>query len=428
MIHNNSPFKLYLFAGLILLTLIGGFGLNSAPTQAQDAPSAAGVTSQPQATDSAFYLPLTFSDHSPRLARRIGFSTTASPVSRYPEIRSLNAGWYVDWQVNPSATRPGGIRYMPMIRMHQKLTCANYTTPDRVACPYVEPHAYEYSPDAATIHAYAQAHPGLTWLVGNEMDRLDWAGGGQDEMLPTLYPRAYKELYDIIKAADPTAKVAIGGVIQTTPLRLGYLTTVWNKYKEYYGVDMPVDVWNVHAFVVTELCRNEQRAGQQVLLCYGAGVPPGADSLEGDYVGEDWKHIDRDTFGRQMRAFRAWMRDRGQQNKPLIVTEYGVLYKSVPCGNGCPDPDQYNLEDPEVVHNFMLWTFDYFLNTKDCNLSAIDDCRLVQEWAWFSLEDVLWDFNPYTTLFDRNTGQIQPAGEKFRDYVNANYEGLSAGY
>lgn len=424
MLRTTTPLKLCLLTGLALLTLLAGFRLNRAATQAQDAPAAAAATTQAQTADSLLYLPLAFNEYNPRIARRIGFSTSVSPVSLYPAIRSLNAGWYVDWVVNANAVQPGGARYLPMVRMHQKLTCPVNTTPDRVACPYVEPHAYEYSPDAASITAYAQANPGLTWLIGNEMDRLDWAGGGQDEMLPTLYPRAYKEITDIIKTADPTAKLAIGGVIQPTPLRLGYLTTVWNKYKEYYGVEMPVDVWNVHAFVVSEECRQETSG----LICYGGGVPPGANTLQGDYLGQDWKHIDRTTFEKQIRAFRGWMKDRGQQKKPLIVTEYGVLYVETACINGCPNPAQYNLKDPDVIHSFMLWTFDYFLNARDCNLSEIDDCHLVQEWAWFSLEDVQWEFNPYTTLFDRATREIQPAGEKFRDYTNANFEALSRGY
>jgi hypothetical protein len=125
------------------------------------------------------------------------------------------------------------------------------------------------------------------------------------------------------------------------------------------------------------------------------------------------------TFDQQIRAMRQWMKDRGQQEKPLIVTEYGVLYTSVPCNNSCPNAAQYDLTNADVVHDFMLWTFDYFLNTKDCDLGyGADDCRLVQRWAWFSLEDVEWEFNPHTVLFDRNTKAILPAGQKFRDYSN----------
>ncbi len=369
--------------------------------------------------ESRLFLPILTNDYDAQLADRMGFGTSVSNISVYPEIRSLKAGWYVDWRVNRNAQRPSGIEYMPMVRMHQTVSCGNYVMPDRAACPYVKPHEYTYVPSANTITAMAQERPGLTWLLGNEMDRLDWEGGGQDEMLPELYAVAYKELYDLIKGADPTAKIAIGGIIQATPMRLNYLTKVWDTYQNLYGTEMPVDVWNVHAFIASEFCQWERPdGGERVLRCYGAGVPPGETAKQGSYVGEDWKHIDRPTFDQQIRAFRAWMKERGQQQKPLIVTEYGVLYSSVPCNNDCPDPDAYNLEDPNVVHGFMLWTFDYFMNTKDCDLGyAADDCRLVQRWAWFSLEDVEWEFNPHTVLFDRDNKNITLAGQRYRDYA-----------
>lgn len=376
---------------------------------------------QSTSKDSRLFLPMVAQDFDANLADRLGFGTSVSSINVYPEIRSLKAGWYVDWRVNRNAARPAGIEYVPMVRMHQTVSCGNFVMPDRSACPYVEPYEYTYSPNAASITSMAQANPGLTWLLGNEMDRLDWPGGGQDEMLPELYAEAYHELYNIIKAADPTAKVAIGGIIQATPLRLEYLTTVWDTYQSRYGEEMPVDIWNVHAFIAGELCQWERPdGGERVLRCYGAGVPPGATEKQGAYIGEDWKHIDRVTFDEQIRAFRSWMKERGQQQKPLIVTEYGVLYTSVVCNNTCPDPDQYNLQDPNVVHGFMLWTFDYFMDTKDCDLGyAADDCRLVQRWAWFSLEDVEWEFNPHTVLFDRDSKAITDAGRKYRDYAEA---------
>lgn len=379
-----------------------------APTESKNSSSAA----------TTVFMPLLANDFNGQLSDRMGFGTTAASIKNYPEIRSLNAGWYVDWGASANAARPGGIEYMPMVRLHQLLTCGKYVQPDRTACPYVEPHAYEYSPSADRIKAIAQKRPGMTWLIGNEMDRLDWKDGGQDEMLPDLYAEAYHELHGLIKAADPTAKIAIGGIIQPTPLRLQYLTTAWDTYKSRYGTDMPVDVWNVHAFVASEFCQWEKPDGSdRVLRCYGAGVPPGATVKQGSYIGEDWKHIDRATFAEQIRAMRQWMKDRGQQQKPLIVTEYGVLYTSVVCNNSCPNAAEYDLTNADVVHRFMLWTFDYFLNTKDCDLGyGADDCRLVQRWAWFSLEDVQWEFNPHTVLFDRDTKAILPAGQLFREY------------
>lgn len=429
-----SPYLLPV--ALVALLITGGLITYSWTAHAQDAvvlpdsPGPETPTVTAAAAESMFYMPLTFNDHNPRRSPRIGFGTSSNPVTNAGDVRVLNAGWYVDWIVNSNPVRPGGMEYMPMVRVHQKLACGIGVTADREKCPYL--NEYEYSPNASAITAFAQANPGSTWLLGNEMDRVDWPGGGrQDEMQPTLYPVFYKEVYDIIKAADPTAKVAIGGVIQATPLRLQYLTTIWDTYKQLYGSDMPVDVWNVHNFINAEFCQKEDIAGGKELICYGGAIPPGSNTLIGAYYGEDWRHIDRVTFDAQIRAMRQWMKDRGQQEKPLIITEYGVLYKKIgDCpqplpGGGCGDPNWVDLTNPQVIQDFMLWTFDYFADTKDCAIGYVaDDCRLVQRWAWFSLENVGWDFNLHGMLFDHNVKQLAPAGERFRQYTLSNYEKL----
>lgn len=385
-----------------------------------ETPAAVAATTNLTA-ENAVYMPLIPNDYNARLAPRIGFGTSSIPVTSVGDVRALNAGWYVDWIVNTNVIRPAGMEYMPMVRVHQKLACPFGTTADRKKCPYLQ--EYEYAPSASVIEAFAKANPGSTWLLGNEMDRVDWPGGRQDEMQPTLYPKFYHEVYNLIKNADPTAKVAIGGVIQATELRLKYLSKIWTTYQELYGTEMPVDVWNVHNFINAEFCHYED--GE--LVCYGGAVPPDSTVLEGAYYGEDWLHIDREVFGKQIRNMRQWMKERGQQQKPLIVTEYGVLYDKIGCrlpgANGtCNDPNWVNLEDPKVIHDFMLWTFDYFADTKDCNIGyAADDCRLVQRWAWFSLEDVGWQFNEHGALFDLKTKQLTEAGQLFRQYTSTNY-------
>jgi len=148
---------------------------------------------------------------------------------------------------------------------HQDLTCPlnSENAWNRDVCPYAEPHSYQVKPSLTDIGAVAQAQPGALWLVGNEIDRRDWYRGGQDEMLPELYATAYHDIYTAIKAADPTAQVAIGGLIQATPLRLAWLDRMWESYTQQYGTDMPVDVWNVHNFVLREVFQN-----------YGANIPP----------------------------------------------------------------------------------------------------------------------------------------------------------
>jgi hypothetical protein len=416
-----------LFVGLAIVVCAA---FSPQVASAQDAAS----DTAPQETTS-FHLPLVMNDYTPQMADRLGYGVGIFKITDFPEIRSLQAGWYVDWRVTPNPLRPGGIEYMPTVRMHQNLTCPIGTTADRTLCPYVEPHSYTYWPDQATLEATAKANPGMTWLVGNEPDRIDGCCQTyQDEMLPTLYPVAYHEIYHIIKAADPTAKVAIAGIVQMTPMRQQYLDIVWAKYQELYGEKMPVDVWNVHNFIGSEFCRQEINANKQAeRVCYSMAVPPGIAGDIGSYYGEDWRHVHKPTFDQQIRAMRQWIKDNDDMNKPLIVTEYGVLFPTL-CPNKEPVERQkcinyygsnyVELEDPAVVQDFMIWSFEYFSNTKDCNLSGVDDCRLVQRWAWYSLQDDGWGFNPYGALFDTPTRNITATGTLFRDYARAKWQDL----
>ena len=366
-------------------------------------------------TDSTTFLPLVSTNtRSVPLAARIGYGLTASALSVYTDVADLGAGWYLDWGVRVTPERPAAMEYVQMIRVHQKLACAAYYHSDRNVCPYATPLDYVYAPGRETIEAAAIANPGSLWLIGNEMDRIDWAyctewqgshcktiaHSGQDEILPETYAVAYHDLYTMIKAADPTARVAIGGVIQATPLRLQYLTAIWDHYQAIYTDTMPVDVWNVHNFIIQEQAHS-----------WGADIPAGITATVGSYVDEPQTHIDLTIFDAQIRAFRQWMKDRGQQHKPLIVSEYGVLFHNGLMG--------LPANDAEAIRDFMTDTFDYFYNTKDCTLGdPSDQCRLVQMWNWYSLDDIWGSFNPYARLYDPNTKQMTVTGERFRAYIS----------
>ncbi len=415
-----------------LLVLVWVMG-SVMPVKAQGTQPETGPTDIPTNT---VLLPLIVNDLGPT-AYRMGYGSTTGSITRYPELRSLMAGWYTNWAAAINPIRPNSVEYVQMIRVHQKLACGDYYNANRTTCPYALPIGYNSSLDPATIQAIAQANPNSVWLIGNEMDRLDFNACtlyegiicktfiplGQDEMTPEAYAQAYHDLYAIIKAADPTARVAIGGLIQPTPLRLQWLTIAWDTYKTTYNADMPVDIWNIHNFILREV------KGE-----YGAEVPPGLpkNPTKGLYATDDWTHIDHTLFDQQIRAMRQWMKDRGQQQKPLVITEYGVLYSH--CVKKAKGVCTEDLGSEQVTQDFMLWTFDYFLNTKDCNLGyADDDCRLVQRWLWFSLDHagtlengtLSFGANPYASLFDSVTFQIRSAGQKFRQYVQDHFTQLS---
>jgi hypothetical protein len=306
---------------------------------------------------------------------RFGAAKAINSIFSYDpnDIKQLRLGWYVNWGVF-GWDEPYGIEYAPMVRVKQlKDDGAGNPVDCCVDCAYLEPHAYTTTPSLAEIATLAAAHPGKLWLLGNEIERVDWAssGGGcahQDEILPEVYATAYHDLYSAIKDADPTAQVAIGGVIQATPLRLEYLSRMWDAYQTQFGEDMPVDVWNVHGFVL-----------QEVAGSWGADIPAGIDETEGMlYTPVESK--DFTIVQDHLIDMRQWMADRGQQNKPLIITEYGVLMPE------WIDPAELTYED--VRDDFMLPSFEFFLNYTDASIGyPADGNRLVQRWNWYSLDD-----------------------------------------
>jgi len=115
-------------------------------------------------------------------------------------------------------------------------------------------------------------------------------------------------------------------------------------------------------------------------------------------------HDDLEIFEQQVFAFRRWMKANGEREKPLIISEYGILM-----------PADYGF-DQRRVRDFMYATFDFFLTAADDELGyGADGNRLVQRWAWYSLSD-----RTYATgnLFDPDTQQITPLGLAYADYIS----------
>ncbi len=399
---------LLLFVGLALI-------LSLQVVFAEGVPSAWSLGEQPELTlTPQVYLPLVARNYVTPLWR-FGAAVARRSLSEYPRayIVGLRLGWYVDWTVTPDAPRPNGIEYVPIVRVKQLKDQNGTPTTCCVDCPYFQingQYTYTVSPSWTVIETTARTNPGLLWVIGNEIERRDWGQGycaRQDEILPELYARAYHEIRQFILNVDPTAKFAIGGVIQATPLRLKYLDRVWNAYQREYGEPMPVDVWNVHAFVL-----------QEVRGSWGADIPAGLSETTGiTYAIEDnkdfsiaWQHI---------RAFRTWMKEKGQQNKPLIITEYGV---NMP-------PHYAGFSPEEVRDSFMYPSFEHFLNQKDCSIGyPEDECRLVQRWNWYSLDDDSGKFEngQYLQFYNgnllysglgANPMGLAPLGRYWQDYV-----------
>jgi hypothetical protein len=298
------------------------------------------------------------------LRQRLGVGSGALPITQDMTQR-LGFGWYLDWTVSPEAFSSTDAEYMPMVRLKD-------------GKPGIGEEA---------LVAAVDAMPGATWLIGNEPD-VKW----QDNVPPDLYAQAYHDLYLFLKTRDPTCQVAIGGVSQPTPLRLRYLDRILETYRARYGEPMPVDVWNVHNFVL----REEQDS-------WGVDIPPGMAEQTG-CLHEIADHDNMDIFQQQIVEFRRWMKERGQQDKALIITEYGIL---MPVDYGFP---------PNEVQQFMLDTFEFFRTAADPEVGyPSDGYRLVQRWCWFSLSDRRY---PTGNLLQPDSQQPTPLGKAFGQYAS----------
>lgn len=294
------------------------------------------------------------------------------------DMQQLNAGWYVNWRANPSVSEPPGLEHTNVIRLQANL------------------YSYTSDPPQSELPALVAANPGQIWFIGNEPDSIF-----QDTLWATIYADAYYDLYHIIKTADPTAQVGIGAVVQPTPLRFQYLDIIWNTYRDKYGSPMPVDVWNIHSFIL-----REERG------TWGAFIPPGPE-FENIDTGILYDARDMDDIGifrQRLIDFRQWMAAHGQREKPLYITEYGVLW-----------PESYSDEDGNLfsqarVGNFMTASFDAMRSDTDEQIGyPYDDNRLVQRWAWFSVDGDTSSWGG--SLFDRNTGAIRYLGQVYQNYT-----------
>ncbi|MFH1085310.1 MAG: hypothetical protein V1772_06075, partial [Chloroflexota bacterium] len=315
--------------------------------------------------------------YSPQWRIGYGVAREIGPVTDYA-VDQLCAGWYHDWGTLRTPPRPGGMDYIHHIRV------------SATHFDLANPTNYDW----ARLEANIRANPGALWVIGNEPDGK--APGACDQRLPTDYAKIYKIFYDRIKGVDSAAQVANGPIIQGTPVRMQWLTKVWDEYRRLYGADWPVDVWTMHNQIVRE-------APDQ-----GADIPPGCDVALGRNYGEQ----DNDNmrfFIEHVVRMRQWMKDHGQQSRPLYLTEYGVL-----------QPEYYGYS-VDRVNEYMNNSFTYMLYARDTSLGMpADNYHLVQRWNWFSLNAPMghlgqggWNGN----LFDPTTRQITEVGRNFARFV-----------
>ncbi|MBN2392910.1 MAG: PKD domain-containing protein [Anaerolineae bacterium] len=302
----------------------------------------------------------------------------------------LNAGWYWDWGARGTTELPP-LQYVQTIQLKPVLSNSVQI-------------GYTVSPTGTTLLSLIAEQPGATWFIGNEPDCST-----MNNMRSEWYARAYHDVYVFIKTADPTAKIAAGNIVQPTLQRFMYLDRVLTEYQTRYGEPLPADLWSVHSFILCENCYPIPAPGEPFAwgACWVPDWPSSSASAPYATFYSVYDHWDVNIFTERIETFRQWMYDNGYRNHPLVIPEYGVLFYEGLIYSG----STYDAKNRE----FMYGGFDWMQEGRD-SLTGYrpDDSRLVQGWAWYSLDHGSY---PGGTLFDPDTYQPTVLGDDYAAYT-----------
>jgi hypothetical protein len=364
---------------------------------------------------------VTSADLSPNC--RFGVVATNGQLQHFDIASNLATGWYLNFgtQMTPSSATEA--EFAQMIRVYQGPEARGGTN----ICGPSYPYTITPSLTDTDLGAYVDANPGALWIIGNEPERVTV----QDDICPQQYAEAYYNVYHFIKGRDPTAQIAIAGLVEVTPGRRQYLDIVWDTYLAKYGTPMPVDVWTMHIYILSETGEGDAHialgTNPALAIPFSTNCPDPQSICQAE-------HDNMNLFIGQVTMMRQWMKAHGEQNKPLIITEYSILkpynyYGTCPGITTCPPSgypgcfcDEYKKTyHPTRVANFMEATFNYLRTATDPQLGyPADEYRLVQQWMWYSLatqglEDLAHASNlVYTTTYSFTT-----PGQRWHTYVAA---------
>jgi len=281
-------------------------------------------------------------------------------------IAPLGAGWYSDWSYGAAPAMPadGDVEYAQLVRVADASWPPNWTA----------------------IQNVASLSPGALWLIGNEPECPN-----QDAVTPDLYAARYDEACTRLKGWDPTAQIAIGAIVEPTPLRFRWLEKVLASYQQQFGTPMPVDVWNIHIQILSEGA--DTADGYDNLA--GGGVPVGIDPVAEGLTPRQYSLQDcanPQILENMVWDFREWMNVHGQREKPLIISEMGVVQPSEYLADGATVEERTALGD-RLVEDFIVEVNTFLMTETDSAVGCPDDeNRLVQRWLWFALNtQFFWD-------------------------------------
>ncbi|MBN1878068.1 MAG: hypothetical protein JXA33_27850 [Anaerolineae bacterium] len=318
-----------------------------------------------------------------------GVATSTSAAYEYGLATYINGGWYWDWGAAGKSKIPP-LEYVQTIRLSPVKGQVNGT---------ITQIGYTASPTGTTLINRIKQVPGAMWFIGNEPDC-----NAMDNMLAEFYAYAYHDLYYLIKSIDPTAQIGAGNIVQPTPLRFNYLNRVLDTYQQTYGETLPADFWSTHSYILCENCYPTPHSGDP--FAWGACFVPDWNyqhAPDATYYSV-YDHWDIDIYASRLMTFRQWLYDNGYRNHPIVIPEYGTLLWP-----GLVDTTQQDDID------FFNATADWMRTARDSVLGyKPDDNRLVQRWAWYSLDHGSW---PGGSLFINN--QPTYLGNAYRDYTSA---------
>lgn len=278
-------------------------------------------------------------------------------------------------------------------------------------------------------------YPGLTWLIGNEVDRGPDESAGecvssQGDMQPQVYARALHDTAEYIRQYDPSARTGLAGLVEVTPGRLQYLDIVWDTHIDLYGNPPDIDVYNMHIYILPEA---KPDGTENNIAAFANGTDPALAKREsgGDPAACSdpnvycfAEHDDMAVYAEQVVAMRQWMKSKGEQQKPLINTEYSILYPYV---EDPPGTCEFLIDEngecftEDRVQDFMANSFAYMETAIDPNLGyAMDGNRLVQQWIWFSISAT--GAGNVSNLYNNdgsNLTTIRQLGQQFMNHVNS---------
>jgi len=176
--------------------------------------------------------------------------------------------------------------------------------------------------DEESLARVLAAHPGNWWMVGNEPNDPH-----QDHLSPGAYAAFYHRFNELAAQVDPSYHVMPAGIANAD---WGWAHDFRESYRYQYGRYPRVDAWNIHNYIL-------------------------------DPEHAPWS---LDEFQRRILVFRDWMTRVGEGDKPLVLSEFGVLQRTLPDGTPVP---------PERVIAFMQDSVRWMASS-----------GAVQSWAWFA--------------------------------------------